>query len=95
MLPIHRFDGALEAAEESFGADESGLEVDRVGELVDCVVVSKIFSLPNSDSSDPALLAENLLYFKTSSKCFKCSMMTSRCFSKIASAMNKWKLLLR
>lgn len=37
----------------------------------------------------------DVLYFSTSSKCCKCVMITSRCFSRIASATNKWKLLVR
>lgn len=36
----------------------------------------------------------NIPYFNTSSKRFRCSMMTSRCFSNIAKAMKRWKLLL-
>lgn len=36
VLLVDGFDGALEAAEEAFGADEGGLEVDCVGEFVDC-----------------------------------------------------------
>lgn len=41
------------------------------------------------------LRTDNIPYFSTSSKCLRCFMITSRCFSKIASATNKWKLLLR
>lgn len=41
------------------------------------------------------LRTDNIPYFNTSSKCLRCFMMTSRCFSRIASATNKWKLLLR
>lgn len=41
------------------------------------------------------LRTEDIPYFSTSSKCLRCFMMTSRCFSRIASATNKWKLLLR
>lgn len=33
--------------------------------------------------------AGNILYLRTSSKCSKCVMITSRCFSSIASATNK------
>ena len=33
-------------------------------------------------------------YFSTSSKCFRCCMMTSRCFSSIARAMKRWNWLL-
>ena len=33
-------------------------------------------------------------YFNTSSKCLRCSIITSLCFSKIARAMKRWKLLL-
>lgn len=36
----------------------------------------------------------DLPYLSTSSKCFRWAMMTSRCFSRIASAMKMWKLLL-
>lgn len=35
VLLVDGLDGALEAAEEAFGADEGGVEVDGVGELVD------------------------------------------------------------
>lgn len=43
VLPINGFNGPLKAAEESFGAGESGLEVDRVREFVDWLMVSKDF----------------------------------------------------
>ena len=41
ILPVNSLYGSLKAAEESFSADESGLEVDRVREFVDCFQVNK------------------------------------------------------
>lgn len=46
------------------------------------------------ETTEP-LRTDDIPYFSTSSKCLRCCMMTSRCFSRIASAINKWKLLLR
>lgn len=37
----------------------------------------------------------HLPYLSTSSKCLRCAMIISRCFSSIANAMKIWKLLLR
>jgi hypothetical protein len=45
-LLVNGFDGPLEPAEESFGADESGRKVDCVGQFVDCV--SRISFVTNS-----------------------------------------------
>lgn len=53
-------------------------------------------SLTSSISSIfPKGRPDYLPYFKTSSKCWRCAMMTSLCFSKIANATNRWKLLLK
>ena len=40
MFFVDGFDGALEAAEEGFSAEEGRGEVDCVGEFVDCFRVS-------------------------------------------------------
>ena len=39
MFLVDGLDGALEAAKEVFGADESRLQIDGVGELVGCCVM--------------------------------------------------------
>lgn len=86
MFLVDGFDGALEAAEEVFGADEGRLQIDGVGELVDCCAMLVA----------SCIVAEKIyvLYLRTSSKCLRCCMMTSRCFSRMARAMKRWKPLL-
>ena len=90
MFLVDGLDGALEAAEEGLGGAKSALEVDCAGEFVDWTALAQRLLLPISNQMN-----FNIPYFNTSSKCFKCSMITSRCFSSIAKAINKWKLLLR
>lgn len=79
---VHR---ALEAAEEGLRTEECGGKVDCVGEFIDYI----IYRISKVENANRVSQTQYVPYFSTSSKCFRCFIITSRCFSRIASAMKR------